>query len=171
MLLFSELENARQAEQEMHERLANGEVELLDIEEKYSSLQEEAAGISRKLKKVWNQYNLAKAELKDSEAEHQREMEALLENVRQLQKELTLAVAVTEAFIPDEYMLLIERSVYWNEEIGDWQLKGIAYTGNNMLTNATSSAGKQCNSAFYKVTIYIFKFFYTYFIFCKYFRY
>ncbi|VDK26335.1 unnamed protein product [Anisakis simplex] len=27
---------------------------------------------------------------------------------------------------------MIERFVWWNEEMGDWQLKCIAYTGNNM---------------------------------------
>lgn len=128
----------------MHKRLASGEVERLDIEEKYNSLQEEAVGITRKLKKVWNQYNLAKIELKDTEEEHQREIEALLENIRQLNKELALATKITELFIPKNYMHLIEQSVYWNEEIGDWKLKGIAYTGNNMRKNTT---GKQNNLA------------------------
>jgi kinesin family protein 3/17 len=27
---------------------------------------------------------------------------------------------------------LIEENVHWNEEIGEWQLKCVAYTGNNM---------------------------------------
>lgn len=27
---------------------------------------------------------------------------------------------------------MIERYVSWNDEIGDWELKCIAYTGNNM---------------------------------------
>lgn len=35
---------------------------------------------------------------------------------------------------------LIERHAHWNEDIGEWQLKCVAYTGNNMRksTNATS---------------------------------
>ena len=36
------------------------EAERLDIEEKYSSLQEEVAGKTRKLKKVWSMYSTAK---------------------------------------------------------------------------------------------------------------
>jgi hypothetical protein len=28
---------------------------------------------------------------------------------------------------------LIEEQVAWNENIGEWQLRGIAYTGNNMM--------------------------------------
>lgn len=27
--------------------------------------------------------------------------------------------------------MLIEENVQWNEEIGEWQLKCVAYTGNN----------------------------------------
>ena len=41
------------------------QAERLDIEEKYNSLQEEAAGKTKKLKKVWTMYNAAKSELED----------------------------------------------------------------------------------------------------------
>ena len=41
------------------------EEQKLDIEEKYSSLQEEAAGKTRKLKKVWGMLQSAKSELND----------------------------------------------------------------------------------------------------------
>jgi len=27
---------------------------------------------------------------------------------------------------------MIERFTHWNEDIGEWQLKCVAYTGNNM---------------------------------------
>jgi len=37
--------------------------ERLDIEEKYSSLQEEVAGKTKKLKKVWTMYMQAKSEV------------------------------------------------------------------------------------------------------------
>jgi len=53
------------------ERRLNSEVfcllfiqqERLDIEEKYSSLQEEVAGKTKKLKKVWTMYMQAKSEV------------------------------------------------------------------------------------------------------------
>lgn len=132
---FRELELARQNERNLNERLATGEAERLDIEEKYNSLQDEVAGRTRRLKKVWVQYVQAKADLADTNAEHQREMEAMLESIRQLQKELALAAAITTAYIPDAYLDLVDRQVCWNEEIGDWQLRGIAYAGNNMRHN------------------------------------
>jgi kinesin family protein 3/17 len=30
---------------------------------------------------------------------------------------------------------MIERFTHWNEDIGEWQLKCVAYTGNNMRKN------------------------------------
>ena len=68
----------------------------------------------------------------DLESEHQREMEGLLDNVRELSKELRLQMTVIDNFIPKHYQELIERYVHWNEDIGEWELKCIAYTGNNM---------------------------------------
>lgn len=79
------------------------QAERIDIEERYSSLQEEAAGLTRKLKKVAALLLSAKEELKDVQQENQREMEGLLENVRQLTKELALQEAVEKMFIPDNY--------------------------------------------------------------------
>lgn len=55
-----------------------------------------------------------------------------MENVRQLQKELKLYITLISAYIPDTYVDLIEKYVCWNDENGEWQLKCIAYTGNNM---------------------------------------
>ena len=31
-----------------------------------------------------------------------------------------------------DFQELIESNVQWNEDIGEWQLKCVAYTGNNM---------------------------------------
>jgi len=37
---------------------------------------------------------------------------------------------------------MIKRYVHWNEDIGEWQLKCVAYTGNNMRKAQTvPSAG------------------------------
>ena len=32
---------------------------------------------------------------------------------------------------------IIEQEVSWNDMIGEWQLRGIAYTGNNMMKRKT----------------------------------
>ncbi|GIX91327.1 kinesin-like protein KIF3A [Caerostris extrusa] len=127
-----ELEERKKKEIELKKALEEKETERLNIEEKYSSLQEEAAGKTKKLKKVWQMLLSAKNELNDLRQEHQREMEGLLENIRQLDRELSLNKLIIDMFIPPEYQDIIEQAVQWNEDIGEFQLKCVAYTGNNM---------------------------------------
>ncbi|WAR00300.1 KIF3A-like protein [Mya arenaria] len=122
-----ELEQRKEKEDLLRKQLQEKEQESLDIMEKYSSLQEEITGKTKKLKKVWTMLMQAK-----SEQEHQREMEGLLENVRQLSRELKLQMLVIDNFIPPEYQEMIEQHVAWNDDIGEWQLRCVAYTGNNM---------------------------------------
>ncbi|CAH1778129.1 unnamed protein product [Owenia fusiformis] len=127
-----ELDERRQREENMRKQLQEKEQEKIEIEEKYSTLQEEVAGKTKKLKKVWTMLMQAKSEIADIQQEHQREMEGLLENVRQLSRELRLQMVIIDQFIPPEYQEMIEQYVHWNEDIGEWQLKCVAYTGNNM---------------------------------------
>lgn len=143
-----ELEERKQKEAALREALELKEAERLDMEERYSTLQEEAAGKTRKLKKVWTLLMGAKAEMADLQQEHQREAEGLLENVRQLSRELRLNMLLIDAYIPPEYQELLERCVQWNEDIGEWQLKCIAYTGNNMCkqTSVTDRSRLQENA-------------------------
>ena len=60
-----ELEETIKKEEELRKALEEKEAEKLDIEEKYANLQDEAAGKSRKLKKVWTMLQSAKSELSD----------------------------------------------------------------------------------------------------------
>ncbi|XP_036280688.1 kinesin-like protein KIF3A isoform X3 [Pipistrellus kuhlii] len=127
-----ELEERRKRAEQLRRELEEKEQERLDIEEKYTSLQEEAQGKTKKLKKVWTMLMAAKSEMADLQQEHQREIEGLLENIRQLSRELRLQMLVIDNFIPQDYQEMIENYVHWNEDIGEWQLKCVAYTGNNM---------------------------------------
>ncbi|KAM9311022.1 kinesin-like protein KIF3A [Gastrophryne carolinensis] len=128
----AELEERRKRAEKLRKELEEKEQERLDIEEKYTSLQEEAQGKTKKLKKVWTMLMAAKSEMADLQQEHQREIEGLLENIRQLSRELRLQMIIIDSFIPQEYQEMIENYVHWNEDIGEWQLKCVAYTGNNM---------------------------------------
>lgn len=104
-----ELEQQHEREAVIKEKLQAKEAERLDIEEKYNSLQEEAAGKTKKLKKVWAMLNSTKSELEDLQQEHQREMEGLLDNVRQLSRELRLQLLTINSYIPQEYQDMIEQ--------------------------------------------------------------
>ncbi|XP_071951879.1 kinesin-II 85 kDa subunit-like [Antedon mediterranea] len=127
-----ELDTKRAKEEELRKKLKEKEEERLQMEEEYSNLQEEAAGKTKKLKKVWTMLMSAKSEVDDLQQEHQREMEGLLENVRQLSREVRLQMLLIDSFIPPDFQDMIEQYVHWNEDIGEWQLKCVAYTGNNM---------------------------------------
>lgn len=128
----AELEMRKQREEQLSKAIKEKEAERIDIEEKYSSLQEEAAGKTKKLIKIHSMLLSVKAELSDLQQEHQREMEGLLDGVRGIGRELQLQELILNNYIPMEYQTLIERYVHWNEDIGEWQLKCVAYTGNNM---------------------------------------
>ncbi|KAL0269802.1 UNVERIFIED_CONTAM: hypothetical protein PYX00_007412 [Menopon gallinae] len=127
-----ELEQRRKEEAQLKQALEEKEAERIDIEERYSSLQEEAAGKTKKLKKISQMLMMAKAECNDLNQEHQREKEGLWDGVRALNREIQLHDLILNSYIPVEYQVMIERYVHWNEDIGEWQLKCVAYTGNNM---------------------------------------
>uniref|UniRef100_A0A1A9W7E9 Kinesin-like protein n=1 Tax=Glossina brevipalpis TaxID=37001 RepID=A0A1A9W7E9_9MUSC len=129
---LEELEERERAEQALRETLQQKETERIDIEERYSSLQEANTGITKKIHRVMQMLMGAKAELADQQQEHQREKEAIYENIRSLSRELALCELVLNSYIPKEYQSMINQYTHWNEDIGEWQLKCVAYTGNNM---------------------------------------
>ncbi|XP_047518509.1 kinesin-like protein KIF3A [Pieris napi] len=132
-----ELEQRKLIELRLQEDLQKKEAERLDLEERYSTLQEENAAKTRKLKRAVQLLNSAKAELADQQREQQREMEGILDGIRALKRELQLADLVLDSYIPKEYQALIDQYVHWNEQLGEWQVKCVAYTGNNMAPHLT----------------------------------
>uniref|UniRef100_A0A8C1YUW2 Kinesin-like protein n=1 Tax=Cyprinus carpio TaxID=7962 RepID=A0A8C1YUW2_CYPCA len=67
----NELEERRKRAEQLRRELEEKEQERLDIEEKYTSLQEEAQGKTKKLKKVWTMLMAAKSEsIKDFYLQH-----------------------------------------------------------------------------------------------------
>jgi len=132
---IEELEATNKKEQELQQTLQKIEAERIDIGERYSSLQEECVGKTKKLQKVMSMLMGLKSELADQQQEQQREKEGIYENIRSLSRELALCELVINSYIPKEYQSMIERFTLWNEDIGEWQLKCVAYTGNNMRKN------------------------------------
>lgn len=60
-------------------------------------------GYTRKIKKALATLTTLKEELKDICHENQREQEGLLENIRQLTKELGYLEAIEKFYIPDDH--------------------------------------------------------------------
>lgn len=100
-----ELEKRKAKEHLLRQRIQEKEAERIDMEERYSSLQEEVQGKTRKLRKVWTLLHTSKSEIEDMRQEHQRQMEQLLEGVRQLTKELKLSSFLVDEYIPAQYQV------------------------------------------------------------------
>lgn len=49
----------------------------------------------------------------DLQQEHQREIEGLLENIRQLSRELRLQMLIIDNFIPQDYQVKNDGSLCW----------------------------------------------------------
>lgn len=144
----AELQQRQQQQDELRKQIEDKEAERLDIEEKYSSLKEEAQGKTKKLKKVYTMLMAAKSELEDTKREHDRDVEALIDSIRETSREVKKLQVVAEYFVPDEHLRMIGEHMQWNDEIGEWQLKCVAYTGNNMRKQKTPdrAGDEQLNS-------------------------
>uniref|UniRef100_H3A6Z8 Kinesin-like protein n=1 Tax=Latimeria chalumnae TaxID=7897 RepID=H3A6Z8_LATCH len=130
-----ELEERRQRAEQLRKELEEKESEKLDFELWMKSVKPYKSDIN---KSIFSKKSdvlclaIASGKMADLQQEHQREIEGLLENIRQLSRELRLQMLIIDNFIPQEYQEMIENYVHWNEDIGEWQLKCVAYTGNNM---------------------------------------
>lgn len=102
-----ELEDRKKREEQLKKAIEEKEAERIDIEEKYSTLQDEAAGKTKKLARVQTMFLSVKAELSDLQQEHQREREGLLEGVRGIARELQVQELIINSYIPVEYQVIV----------------------------------------------------------------
>ena len=121
-----QLEEQRAREVILRQQAAQKEEEKLAQDEKYSSLQEEAASKSRKLKQLWAKFKAAQAEIDDLQMEQQQEKEDLLHTVRELTRQVQLQNMVIEAFVPNEEVTKLERRALWEEDSGTWRLTALS---------------------------------------------
>lgn len=131
------LEERRIKEMALKKKLKETEAERVDYVEKYATLQEEAASKTKKLKVLWKQLQAANSELAEMREEYQRENEDILENIRQLVKEIKLQSVIINYYVPLEYQAVLHDSSEWDEERGEWHMKGLAYAGNNVKQTLT----------------------------------
>ncbi|KAJ3033179.1 Kinesin-like protein kif3a [Rhizophlyctis rosea] len=138
----AELEERARKEREMQRELEERDETNLQIEEFYSSLQEQAAAQTKKLKKLWMLLMKHKSEIKDLQEEHQRQREDLLDTIRGLTKELKLRSLVCDRFIPGEEMGVIEACAEYDEASEKWRIAHIAHAGNNIRGKRSLVSGQ-----------------------------
>jgi hypothetical protein len=137
-----ELEEKARKERELQRTLQEQEETHLQIEEEFTSLQDEAAAKTKKLKKLWNVLMRHRAEIKDLHEENQREREALLETIRDLTKELKYKLLILDSFISMEDQGLIESFAEFDESSEKWRIAYIAHAGNNIRGKRALVSGK-----------------------------
>lgn len=81
-------------------QMAEKEEANFQLNEKYSSLQEEVQSKTKKLKKLWTKYQQGKNEIKDLNCEFEEERTDMLETIRDLTKQMKLKNLVISNFIP-----------------------------------------------------------------------
>merc|ERR1719261_2149948 len=96
----AELEERKRKEIEVARKMAEKESSMLVIEDRFSNMQEEVDVKTRKLKKLWEKFQTAKTEVADLKVENQRKREELLENVRDLTRQLQLKQLIIDHFVP-----------------------------------------------------------------------
>lgn len=86
----------------LEQELAETENNASYINEQFSTIQEEIASKTKKLKQLWKKYMEKKEEIADLEEENGEEEEELLSNIRQLTKQFQLKSVILEHFIPQK---------------------------------------------------------------------
>jgi kinesin family protein 3/17 len=81
-------------------QMAEKEEANFQLNEKYSSLQEEVQSKTKKLKKLWAKYQQAKVEINDLNSEFEEERNDLLDTIRDLNKKTKLKDLIISNFIP-----------------------------------------------------------------------
>ena len=127
-----ELKRRKETETKLAKKLEEEQAERLDIEEKYASLQEEAVGKTKNIKTLWKMLLYSKQELSDLKTDGQQEIGELTDNIRVMNRELGLLNLILSRYVPQQSMQLIEDNSMWDESIGEWHIRGIAYAGNNI---------------------------------------
>lgn len=127
-----ELQLRREKEEQLKRELEQRQAAILQMEDSYASLQEEVNALNRKLKKAFGFLKEARSELEDMNVEHEKLRGELLDSIRTAEKEMKLTNALINYYIPSGQLQLIEQNSQYNQMTGDWELRCIAYTGNNL---------------------------------------
>ena len=71
-------------------------------------------------------------EMSDLQDEIHREREDLMDRIRELTREIRLKHLLIDQFIPSFEYMRIERRAEWSDDINDWLIPNVEFTGNNI---------------------------------------
>lgn len=118
-----ELRERQENESRIARELAEKEEANLQLEEHFSSLQEEVEVKTKKLKKLWSKYQAATSEVQDLQEEFQSERADMLDTIRQLTRTLKLKDLIICNFIPEDFAKGIEKRAFWKDDEDCWTIQ------------------------------------------------
>ncbi|CAG9857590.1 unnamed protein product [Phyllotreta striolata] len=116
----------------LEEILFYKEKEKTIVKKEFADLQEEDKELDLKIDETAKLIKKATEILIGKEGEYQNEICALLQDNKNLAKELSLVQFVIEHSIPGEYLRDLLSVIVFNDDTQEWQIKGVAYCGNNL---------------------------------------
>ncbi|KAG5871022.1 hypothetical protein JTB14_021091 [Gonioctena quinquepunctata] len=137
-----ELEHLDSSHQLLKEILFYKEKEKNIVERRYASLQEEDKELDRKIEETEKLLSKASDILIAKENEYQNEISHLLHTNKSLAKEMGLVSFIMEHNVPEDYLDEIKSKITWDEDIQEWQVKGVAYCGNNLRKSKSKIGGE-----------------------------
>eukprot|EP00656_Telonema_subtile_P020540 TRINITY_DN2164_c0_g1_i1.p1 TRINITY_DN2164_c0_g1~~TRINITY_DN2164_c0_g1_i1.p1 ORF type:complete len:807 (-),score=268.75 TRINITY_DN2164_c0_g1_i1:182-2602(-) len=142
-----EMEERRRQEARMQEEILEKQEDAELKEEQYGSLKEEEEVKTRKLKKLHTKFKSAQMEVADLQDEFQAERDAMLETIRDLQKQLKYSNLVIDNFIPWEHLEKLEMCSKWDELQTEWLIDHVEHAGNHEVARAAMMQDGQEQSA------------------------
>lgn len=109
--------------------------EKTTVEKKFSDLKEEERELDMNIEETEQLIAKSIEVLEKKETEYQNEISSLLYTNKVLAREMALVNFVVKSIVPNNYIETINSNLIWDEDIQEWQIKGIAYCGNNMKQN------------------------------------
>eukprot|EP00941_MAST-03F_sp_MAST-3F-sp1_P006050 g6050.t1 len=120
-----ELRERERQEREMKKEVDRQEEINMELEKKFSTLEEEVEQKTMKLKKLFARYNDGKKEIKEMKDEYSQHRDELWDMVRELRRQMKLKEYVLSNFVPhkDVEKYIVGKNLIWDENSSKWRLK------------------------------------------------
>ncbi|CAH1155037.1 unnamed protein product [Phaedon cochleariae] len=141
-----ELKHLDSSHQLLEEILYYKEKEKKLVGQSYATLQEEDKELDRGIEETEKLLAKATQILVTKEMEYQNEVSSLLHTNKSLAKEMGLVQFIMNQSTPKEYLDEIKSKITWDENMQEWQMKGIAYCGNNLRRSRSRSVTQSTSS-------------------------
>ena len=128
----AQLEEQRRKQLIMEQEIAAKQDLTLNLKEKFSSQTEQLQNTNQEVGRIQTRLQMTKTELDDINEVIHREREDLMDRIRDLTREIRLKHLIIDQFIPALEYMKIERRADWSDEINDWIIPNVEYTGNNI---------------------------------------